>query len=180
MKKIIGILLTLCLLFALCGCNALERATSALQPKEAVFAVNGYPLQLTADTTFQEKTGSSFDLQITNDRCYISVMAYQYSDLPQDVTPQDVYTIQNEDLLGKRDNVTALEAIKTQTLPGCNISYEMFSAEKDGVENHYATYLMDFPDSRICAWVVITATPSYMTKNRETLHNIACTLSSAE
>ena len=83
-------------------------------------------------------------------------------------------------LLGKRDNVTALEAIKTQTLPGCNISYEMFSAEKDGVENHYATYLMDFPDSRICAWVVITATPSYMTKNRETLHNIACTLSSAE
>ena len=44
------------------------------------------------------------------------------------------------------------------------------------MKNYYATYLLDFPEAETLAWVLITATPSYLDANRESLHNIVCTL----
>ena len=169
-KKVMAAVLVICLLFTASGCSALDSAASLLAPTEKVFSLESYHLQLTADSTFEEKTGGSFDLQITNNKAYISVMAYQYIDLPQDVTPMDVYRAQNEDLFGKRTNVTVIEEAETQAI---------HSAEKDGVKNYYATYLMDFPEEETFAWVLITATPSYFEENRTYLQNIANSLTIA-
>ena len=52
----------------------------------------------------------------------------------------------------------------------------MYSAERDGTKNYYGSYLIDFPEEETFAWVLITATPSYFESNRETLHNIVCSL----
>lgn len=161
MKRILLLLAACALIFA-AGCTASDHTAAP-----AVFAIDDYGLQLTADSSFREDTNGSFDLQITNDKAYISVMAYKYTDLPDSTTPLDVYHTQNEDLFSKRDAVTAIEESETRGL---------YSAQRDGVKNYYATYLLDFPEAETFAWVLITATPSYLEANRDSLDSIVETL----
>lgn len=179
MKKVIVFVLIACMLFSAVGCSALSETASLLKPTETVFSIDSYHLQITADSSFYDKTGGSYDLQITNGKAYISIMAYQYIDLPEGTTPQDVYTVQNEDLFSRRTAVTTVEETKTQTHSDQVITYAMYSAEKDGIKNYYATYLVDLPNDEALAWVLITATPSYLDNNREYLHNIVCSLTSS-
>lgn len=176
MKKGMAVILVICLLFSVSGCAVLEDAASLLDPKEAVFTVERFPMQITADSTYRESTGGEFDLQITNRRSYISIMAYAYTDLPSGVTVMDVYDMQNEDLFSKRTAVTDIEEAKTQTTPQCVRTYALYSAEKDGVKNYYGTYMIDFPNEEIFAWVLFSATPSYFESNRDSLHSIVCSL----
>lgn len=180
MKKGMIVLLVVCMLFCTVGCSVPNDVEQLLKPTEQMFSVDTYGLQITADSTFFEKTGGSFDLQITNEYCYVSVMAYKYIDLPSGTTPQDVYEVQNEGLFGKRENVSVVEGEKTQALSQGEITYALYSAEKDGVKNYYATYLVDFPQEETLAWVLITATPSYLDVNREFLHGIVCSLTTVE
>lgn len=167
MKKLTVFLLAACLLLS--GCGAISQ--EAAQPVEAVFTVDGYGLQLTADSSFYEDTGGSFDLQITNDHAFVSIMAYKYIDLPQDCTPADVYVMQNQDIFSRRTNVTALEEAETKGL---------YSAERDGVKNYYATYLIDLPEQETFAWVLVTAAPSYLENNRAYLDGIVASITTAE
>lgn len=178
MKKAILILVVICVLFSAAGCAAVIDPESVFTSKEVVFTIDDYQLQITADETFEENTGGAFDLQLTNKKSYISVMAYKYMDLPEGMTTQDVYKMQNEDLFSKRTAVTAVEEVKTQTLSQKSITYATYSAEKDGVKNYYVTYLVDIPQEETFAWVLVTAAPSYMDHNQEYLHNIVCSLTS--
>lgn len=163
MKKLMVFLLVACLL---AGCGAANQTAS-----EKVFTVDGYNLQLTADSSFYQNTGGSFDLQITNDHAYISIMAYKYIDLPDGMTPLDAYQVQNEDIFSRRTNVTAIEEGQTRGL---------YSAERDGVKNYYATYLIDLPEHETFAWVLVTGAPSYVENNREYLDGIVDSLKIAE
>ena len=173
MKKAIVFLLSVVMLVSAAGCSG-----NTAEP--TVFSIDDYGLQLTADSTFREKTGGSFDLQITNGKAYVSIMAYKYIDLPADTTPLDVYETQNADLFGKREAVTAIEADKTQAVSHGTMTYALYSAQRDGVKNYYATYMMDFPEDETFAWVLITATPSYLDANRDSLHSIVCSLAPTE
>ena len=74
MKKVIVVLLAACMLFSAVGCSVLNETSSVLKPTEAIFSIDNYYLQITADSTFQENTGGSFDLQITNDHAYICIL----------------------------------------------------------------------------------------------------------
>ena len=176
MKKMFVLLLIISMVCSVTGCSLSEDIMSAVQPKQKTFQLEEYGLQIIADDSFSEKTGGSFDLQITNDKAYISIMAYTYEDLPQDTTVLDVLDVQNEDLMGKRDNVAVVQERKTQSVADGEIIYEVYSAEKDGVKNYYATYLVDFPEAEVCAWVLVTATPSYYNNQTEYLHNIVCSM----
>ena len=179
MKKVVIVLMTLCLLF-MAGCFVLENDKTPFTPTQKVFSVENYRLQVTADSTFREATGGSFDLQITNDSAYISIMAYKYMDLPDDMTPQEVLEIQNEDLFSKREAVTVIEEPETQTFSRYVMTRALHSAQRDGVKNYYATYLVDFPEEEVLAWVLVTAMPSYMEENRTFLHNIVCSLAAVD
>lgn len=180
MKKAIVLLLVVCVLYSAAGCSALNTIISSTEPAEKVFLLDSYHLMITADDTFYEKTGGSFDLQITNDNTYISIMAYNYIDLPQDTTPQDVYDVQNEEVFSKREAVAVVEEVKTQSLPQGEVVYAVYSAERDGVKNYYATYLVDLPENETFAWVLVTAVPSYFVNNADYLHNIVCSLMATE
>lgn len=169
MKKMIILLAVACMLFSAAGCSTLES-------KSTVFTVEGYSLQLTADSTFEATTGSNFDLQITDDNVYIGVMAYKYIDLAENTTPLDVYALQNETLFSKRTAVMELEAEKTQSLAEAVITQGLFSAERDGLKNYYATYLIDLPEAETCAWVLVSSLPSYFENHRDALHTIVCSL----
>ncbi len=180
MKKTMAILLAVCLVFSASGCSMLNDVASIFSPKAAVFTVDGYDLQITADTTFRQATGGAWALQITNSKAYISVMAFRYSDLSGGMTPRIVYDMQNEDLISKRTNVTVIEKAKSQSLPKYKLTQAVYSAERDGTKNYYGTYLIDFPEEETFAWVLVTATPSNFESNREDLHNIVCSLAIAE
>lgn len=166
MKKTLVMLLSVCLLLS--GCSVFEEVTPFIEITEKVFSVEGYGLQVTADSSFTENTGGSFDLQITDGDSYISIMAYKYIDLPEDTTPLDVYDAQNEDLISKRTAVTVIEEAETQG----DITQALYSAEKDGVKNYYGSYLVDFPQEETFAWVLVTAAPSNFERNREYLEDI--------
>lgn len=180
MKKIIAFLLMTCILYSAVGCSVQGDTDSLFKPTETLFSINSYHLQITADSTFQEKTGGSYDLQITNGRAYISIMAYKYIDLPEGLIPLDIYDMQNEDLLSKRNAVAIIEEAKTLSLSQSTITHALFSAEKDGVKNYYASYLVDLPDDETFAWVLVSAMPSYLNDNREYLHDIVCSLTSVK
>ena len=183
MRKAFLLILTLCMLLSVTGCtlpidtvSTSQPTTTDPAPAEAVFRIDDSRLQITADSTFREKTAGSYDLQLTNDRCYISIMAFKYIDLPTGVTPTDVFDMQNEDLWSKRDNVATVEKVTTQTLPHCTVTHTMYSAEKDGSKNYYASYLVDFPNAETFAWVLVSAMPSYLVENKAYLNTIVCSL----
>ena len=127
-----------------------------------------------------KSTGSNFDLQITNGNSYIGIMAYKYIDLPNGLTPLDVYDMQNEDIFSRRESVAVIEEAETQSLPNGVLTQAVYSAEKDGVKNYYAAYLVDLPEEETFAWVLVSAIPSYLVANREYLHNIVCSLSTTK
>lgn len=183
MKKAFLILLTVCLLFSAAGCTipmdsiiVTDPTQTDPKPVETVFTMDNYHLQITADSTFEDKTAGSYDLQITNGHTYVSIMAYKYIDLPTDVTPLDVLDMQNKDLLSKRTNVTTVEETSTKTLSQGTVTQALFSAEKDGNKNYYASYLIDMPEAQTFAWVLVSAVPSYLVENREYLDSIVCSL----
>ena len=185
MKKAFVVLLTVCMLLSAAGCTLPidsvsstkpTETTPPTKPAETVFPIDTYQLKITADSTFSEKTGGSFDLQITNGSTYVSVMAYKHIDLPTGLTPQDVWGKQNEQLFGKRENVATVEETKTESTAQKSITHALYSAEKDGVKNYYASYLVDFPAEQTFAWVLVTAMPSYFVENQAYLHNIVCSL----
>lgn len=175
MKKAFIFLLAVYILLFAVGCSVPIPRLS-----ETVFSIEDYRLQLTANSTFKENTGGEFDLQITNDYAYISVMAYNYSDLSQGLTPPDVYDMQNEDLFSKRTDVVVLEEVKTQVISQRTVMHTLFSAKNNGVENYYTSYLVDLPYAETFAWVLVSSTPSYYTENKDMLHSIVCSLTSAE
>ena len=149
-------------------------------PQKKFFSIDDYNLQITADTTFYDANSDNFDLQITNDKSYISIFAFEYIDLPKDQTPLGVFDIQNEEVFSRREEVDLIEEIRTESFSNCTITQALHSAEYKGSKNYYATYLIDFPEDEVFAWVLITSTPSHFTKNREYFNNIVYSLTPIE
>ena len=178
-KKFAVILLVLCSLFCVAGCAGIGSGFTA-EPTRVNFPIEGYGLQIMADDTYEEKTGGEWDIQLTNDEAFISVMVYKYSDLSDGMTAQDVYRIQNNSFLENRTNVKELEKESTEVIEGKTVTQKLYSAEKDGAENYYASYIFDIPEKETCAWLLISAVPSYYTENKEHLNNIACSLTAVE
>ena len=180
MRKILRGLLAVCVLFNMWGCSDIADIVQPAKSAEKVFVIDNYDLQITADSSFSENTGGEFDLQITNDNAYISIMAFAYIDIPSDLTPMDIFELQNEEIFNRRDSVRVVEEVETKDIAQGQVRQAVYSAEKDGNKNYYATYLIDMPEEEVCAWVLVTAMPSYMDKNREYLQDIVCSLQGVE
>ena len=177
MKKLFISILLLCILFSTSGCSVMPNLTPSSVSSEKVFTIEDYNLQITADSSFQESTSDNFDLQITNNKSYISIMAYKYFDLAQNSSPQDIYDWQNEDIFSRRDNVIVIEENQTESFPQYTIVCTLYSADYSDAKNYYASYLIDYPEEETFAWVLVTASPSYFENNSEYLHNIVTSLS---
>ena len=176
MKKAMIFVLVVCILCSSAGCSVLTPA----EPVQKTFLLESHNLQIVADDTYYEKTGGSFDLQLTNENSYISIMAYRYSDLPEGTTARDVYDIQNQDIFSKRDAVAEIEKTETFSLSQGEAIRGVYTAKRDGSENYYVTYLIDIPEEEVLAWVLVTTLPTYYPNHKEHLDNIVCSLSTAQ
>lgn len=175
MKRILLLLVCTCVMLSASGCKT-PIDLPFEEPAEKVFSVEAYGLQLTADTSFAEATAGEFDLQIKNDYAYISIMAYRYTDLSEELTPLQAFQMQNEDIFSRREEVQLLEEEKTESFSDHTLTKALYSAKRDGVKNHYAMYLVDFPEKEIFAWVLVSAMPVDMESEGETLHKIVSSL----
>ena len=90
------------------------------------------------------------------------------------------FDIQNEIAFTLRTEVDLIEEAKSQSFSNHTITQALYSAKNNNVKNYYETYLIDFPEDEVFAWVLITTTPSYFNKNREYLNDIVCSLTTIE
>lgn len=160
--KIAAFVLALCLL--LVGCKA-----------EAVsFQVGQYDLAIIADSTFEDVTAGDWNLQISDGNVYISIMAWKYSEMADDnfSNSYELYTLHDENLKSKRQNVETIAAEITYNDGERKAYRNAFRAEKDGLENVYYTYLLDFEESGRVAWVILNGEPSYFEENLYALETI--------
>lgn len=168
MKKTLILSLVLCILLSAAGCSLLNPA-----PKD--FEVADYNMVLTADEGFTEDTGGEWSLQITNNKTYVSVMPFTYEELG-DITPEEIYALQNEDIFTRREDTKVLEEETKKTENGKTIIRTVFSAVLDGDENYYVCYLVDIPESELCAWVLVTTLPEYYNSVKENSDTIVASL----
>lgn len=181
MKKRLSLgFLVLMLLFTT-GCSRILKTTIDTmvndKSQEKVFVIEDYNLELTATNEWEETSGTAFDLKITDDNSYISVMSYFSIDLAKEDTPQSIYQLQNEDIFSKRDNVEVIEELSTTEVNGKIMETMLYSAERDGARNYYYSTLVTFRETEdVFAWVIITGTPSYLVNNKEKLMGIVSTL----
>ncbi|MBR2915887.1 MAG: hypothetical protein IKC06_08830 [Clostridia bacterium] len=118
MKKTLIFSLILSLLLSAAGCSLLNPA-----PKD--FDVADYNMVITADEGFKEDTGGDWSLQITNYKSYISVMPFTYEELG-DITPEEIYSLQNEDIFTRREDAKVLEEETKKTENGKQLSAKCF------------------------------------------------------
>lgn len=160
--------LSLILLFAiiLSGCSPV--VDKLMENSVKTFEIPSYGLSFTADGDFEEaESGGGWNIQITDGAAYFSIMAYEYADLSEGQTPEDVYRYHNEDIFSRRENVTVVTEEKGEIWNEITYLNTVYSAEKDGVKNYYSSYLVDMEQDGIFAWVLVTSTPSYLEKNSE-------------
>lgn len=164
-------LLIICLM--LTGCSFVGPIG---EKKDVIFEIPFYKLSLTANESFEkDNEDSNWDLQLTNGNAYISIMAYKYIDLAEDQSPKEIYDWHNEELFSKRDNVSVVKEAVTETEADRTIIKTRYSAENDGSKNYYDSYLLDFKNDEVFAWVLVTGTPSYIESTKE-LEDIVYTL----
>lgn len=168
MKKALILSLILSLLLSAAGCSLLNPA-----PKD--FDVADYNMVISADEGFKEDTDGDWSLQITNYKSYISVMPFTYEELG-DITPEEIYSLQNEDIFTRREDAKVLEEETKKTENGKTIIRKVFSAVLDGEESYYVCYLVDIPESEICAWVLCSTLPEYYDSIKEKSDTIVASL----
>lgn len=173
-KKKGSVCLAAILLLILCaGCSLLTGRVR----RDRNFEIEDYGITFTAAGDWEEVEDTPFDIQITNSKSYLGIMAYGEQDLFPEQTAQEVYDWQNSDLFSRRENVEVVEQYQEYHAGGKTIGSTMFSAERDKNQNYYLSCLVRF-DNRddIFAFVMITGTPSYIQNSREDLLGILETL----
>lgn len=166
MKRTIkGLALMMAMVMMFTGCASEEAA------KE--FNVSGFGINLTATESWEESADTPFDIQITNGKCYVSVMAYKTADVEAYYTPLEIYDWHNEDIFSRRDDMEIVEELTTYAGTGKTITKTLYSAVNEDVENHYLSCLVTFDDNPdVFAWVLVSTMPSYMEDNEEALLEI--------
>lgn len=177
------VLLFMCMMMSLVlisGCNLTETTNKMKMDKE--FFIDYYNISFTASQEWSETDQDNFDLQITNGDSYFSVMTYYTIDLPEGDTPESIYAWQNEDLFSKRENVEIVAEEPVVISDGKIITATMFSAERDGKKNYYYSCLVQFGiiNKDVFSWIIVTAQPSYMQKNKDVFLDIMKTMEYVE
>ena len=165
--------------FLLSGCNLIKSENTASMDKE--FFIDYYNVSFTATQEWSQTDQDNFDLQLTNGEAYFSVMTYYTIDLPVGDTPENIYAWQNEDLFSRRENVETVEDERIIISDGKIITATMFSAERDGKKNYYYSCLVQLGNNEdVFSWIIVTALPSYMQKNKDVFLDIMKTMEYVE
>lgn len=170
MKKYI--LLVLLITFLLVSCDIIE-SVDQLQKEKVddemnVVQIEGYGIEMEFPSDWDDITnGTQFDLKCTNKNCYFGAFVYYDIDLAKEQTPYDIFEIQNDDLLSRRENIEFIgdDFIEVN---GKSIHSMHYYGESDGKKNHYYFNLVEFENkSDKFVWILFTGYPSVAQKQME-------------
>ncbi len=177
--KLITITLSAVILLSLTGCSFAEgyRIAHAMMEADSsdmedqVMAVDGYDIQVTPGSDWEQRTDEDipYDLQCIyrGDEAYASFFYYYYIDMSDGTSVEDVFEMQTDDIMEKRDHVKVVEDASERENNGKTIRSVLFEGEKDGYKNYYYANLVEFGEAADqFAWVMFTSMPSDMEKNR--------------
>ncbi len=101
--------------------------------EEEVMAVEGYDIQVTLSEEWSRQEDTPFDLQCVydDDEAYASFFYYYYIDVADGTTAEDIFDIQNQDIIDKRDNVKIVEDVSERTSGGVRPFDLSFSLRKE-------------------------------------------------
>ena len=153
----------------------LKKALEKGVEKKQVFQVIPYDMRFTFSDDWEETTDhSQFDLQMKRgNRYYCSIFGFKDIDLANDMTPEDIYELQKEDLLGKRDFTELVREEPVWEDESRKIYRELYSGELDGIKYYYYCCLVDFKEpAQGLAWVVFSGVPSWVENDVEELDQI--------
>ncbi|MDO5574208.1 MAG: hypothetical protein Q4G60_09570, partial [bacterium] len=178
-SKMIAELLIIAIVLTMSGCSLLDagRVIQALTDAETgkqedqVMAVDGYDILVMPGSDWEQRTDEDipYDLQCIykNNEAYASFFYYFYIDMSDGTSAEDVFEMQTDDIMGKRDHVKVVEDVSERENNGKTIRSILFEGEKDGYKNYYYANLVEFGEAADqFAWVMFTSMPSDMEKNR--------------
>jgi len=109
-----------------------------------------------------------FDLRCFNGSAYFNTFLYYPIDLSKGQAPYEIYQLQTDDLLSRRDNVEKIGDEKQFDLKDKHITLQMYSAEKEGIKNYYYSTLVEFKEEDSpFLWVLFTSVPSYALEHQQ-------------
>ena len=131
-----------------------------------------YNIRFHLPEDWREKPIETWDLHYTNGNSWFNVYIYSYIDLAKDQTPMDMFEYHNKNLAEPRDNFQEVVDKDIKLLNNEFVSSKLFSGEADGMKNWYYCALVDFGEGEDFAWVLFTATPSYLKSHIEMYNDI--------
>lgn len=151
--------------------NKVEEDTSetASIAFERTFAVGNCGVEVAADGNWDKVDADGIDLQLENDDigAYLYITVYYRVDLAEEMTAERAFNAQNEIFFETYENVCAVNETEVKSSDTRSVLANTTSAECDGIENYYRSYMIDQADSDKLVWVLINSMPSTMDKNQE-------------
>lgn len=157
------------------GYEAARALSEDVQDEQQVMTADGYGIQVTLSGEWSRQEDTAFDLQCvySDEEAYASFFYYYYIDMLEGTTAEDIFEIQNQDIIDKRDNVKIVEDVSERTSGDKTIRSIVFSAERNGSKNYYYANLVEFgKEADQFAWVLFTSIPSDMEQNRAEYNQI--------
>ena len=153
-----------------------EKREGELKEKQ-VFNLVPYDIYFTFSDEWEKTEESAFDLQMTREEMYYcSIFGFKDIDLSNGMTPEDIFELQKNDLIEKRDFVELIRKEPVWEDEHKKVYRELYSGEFDEGKNYYYCCLIDFKEpGEGFAWVLFSGVPSWIENDIEELDQILMT-----
>lgn len=168
-KSLISIILLVSLLS---GCSLLTEDVTKKEVPEKVFTIEKYNVSITVPSTFEKITEETeWDIQLSDNNIYLSTMVYNYEEIPESTSKDEVFEIQNQKILSERSNVETIIPETSYYYDDKKIYHTRLSAVSEVGKNYYDSFLVDMYDDEMIAWVLVTGTPEVIEQQTEQIKN---------
>ncbi|MGI5896697.1 MAG: hypothetical protein ACOX6U_07035 [Oscillospiraceae bacterium] len=170
--------------FLFSGCRFAGQVLSEITGASAenqTFAVGTYGIDVSVPQGWEDTGAENFDLQLFHSSIgmYMSVYGYTDDEFDPGTSPEEVFERQNSSILTLREQVQELKDLQIEEYEDKTVYTILYSAEKDGNQNYYRVYLLDFKSSDKMAWILFTAMPADMIAHSNTTSEIVANVTAS-
>lgn len=135
-----------------------------------------YGIQFRLPGGWNQQEASALDVYYKEpkEQAGFAVFVYKKDGLMEGYTEEEMFELQNEAVLEKRDSVEQVGEVENITLEDIQVMKKTYHTSTDGNNNIYYLYWISFRDNAdLYAWVAINGVSEYMEKNENLMDEIA-------
>lgn len=138
--------------------------------------VEGYPFSFMIPAGYEREEHNTFNAFYTNEQSNFGVYGYRSENLEEGQTVEDLFAAQNKLILDARESVKQVKELEKRTENGIDIMEIVYEGKKDGSQNLYYFYMLQFPEKPdTFAYVMINCIPEYNDTYEETFDKMVAT-----